>query len=228
MSGRDWLEWHDYYDEPGSPMHRRLLAVQEQVGRALDRCAPGPVRLVSMCAGQGRDLLPVLAVHPRRDDTTARLVELDGRNARVAADMAREAGLDGVEVVVGDASATDVYAGAVPAEIVMVCGVFGNITDDDIERTISFLPQLCAGGATVIWTRHREEPDVTPSICRWFAEYGFEQLAIVPPPGPADFGLGTHRYLGTAEPLRRGEQLFDFVGRRALRSRQAGQSERPV
>ncbi|GHD35622.1 hypothetical protein GCM10010335_31060 [Streptomyces galbus] len=30
-----------------------------------------------MCAGQGRDLIGVLAGHPRRDDVRARLVELD-------------------------------------------------------------------------------------------------------------------------------------------------------
>jgi hypothetical protein len=33
--------------------------------------------VISLCAGQGRDLLGVLADHPRREDVRARLVELD-------------------------------------------------------------------------------------------------------------------------------------------------------
>jgi hypothetical protein len=37
-----------------------------------------------MVAGQERDLLPVLAEHPRPVDVTARLVELDPRNVRLA------------------------------------------------------------------------------------------------------------------------------------------------
>jgi hypothetical protein len=94
MSGRDWLEWHGNYDRPDSSLHRRLLVVQNQIRQALDRCAPGPIRVVSLCAGQGRDLLPVLAAHPRGAQTTARLVELDERIARVAADTARQEGLD--------------------------------------------------------------------------------------------------------------------------------------
>jgi hypothetical protein len=35
--------------------------------------------------------------------------------------------------------------------LVLVCGVFGNISAKDIEGTIARLPQLCADGATVIW-----------------------------------------------------------------------------
>jgi hypothetical protein len=55
--------------------------VQAMVADALERVPPGPVRVVSLCAGQGRDLLGVLADHPRRGDVTARLVELDPGNA---------------------------------------------------------------------------------------------------------------------------------------------------
>ena len=79
----DWRRWHDEYDEAGSGLARRLAAVQDQVRAGLDRCPPGQVRLISLCAGQGRDVLDVLPDHPRRDDVRARLVELDPRTPRL-------------------------------------------------------------------------------------------------------------------------------------------------
>ncbi|MDG4788692.1 class I SAM-dependent methyltransferase family protein [Micromonospora sp. WMMD1102] len=208
---RDWHRWHDDYTDPTSPLSRRLATVQARIREFLDAAAPGPVRVVSVCAGQGRDLLDVLAAHPRRADVTARLVELDPRNARAAADAARAAGLDGVEVVVGDAAVVDRYAGLVPADLVLVCGVFGNVTDEDVRRTVGYCAQLCATGGTVVWTRHRREPDLVPRVCEWFAAEGFEPGWLSPP--EAGFGVGTHRFTGTPRPLDRGGRMFTFVDR---------------
>jgi hypothetical protein len=61
-----------------------------------------------------------------------------------------------VEIVTGDASITDHYRGMTPADLALVCGVFGNITDEDIERTVGTCCQLCKAGGTVICTRSRE------------------------------------------------------------------------
>ena len=55
----DWTSWHAQYEDPASPLSQRLAAVQQQIALALDRAAPGPLRLLSLCAGQGRDVLPV-------------------------------------------------------------------------------------------------------------------------------------------------------------------------
>ncbi len=211
----DWHTWHDDYDVPDSPLARRLKVVQEQIRLALDACPPGPLRIVSLCAGQGRDLLGVLATHPRRDDVRARLVELDPRSTAIAGEAIKSAGLTQVEVVEGDAALTDHYQGMVPADIVLACGVFGNITDDDIERTIDTCPQLSKTGATLIWTRHRGEPDRVPSICRWFEDRGFDRVYLSPP--DAGFGVGTHRFAAQTQPLIPGQRMFTFIGSDALR-----------
>jgi len=211
VAERDWLEWHHPYDDPGSPLSRRLVIVQGRIREALDRQPDGPIRIVSMCAGQGRDLIGALTDHPRRDDATARLVELDDRNVEIARKAARAAGLARLSIVAGDAALTDAYAGAVPADLVLVCGVFGNISDDDIRQTVDALPQLCAPGATVIWTRHRLAPDLTPTIREWFAPAGFEELNFDAPPD-LFIGVGTHRFHGDPAPLQRGSRLFMFVG----------------
>src|SRR6266516_7744856 len=150
MTGRDWRAWHDAYDDPGSSLAQRLAVVRARIAGALDAAPPGPLRAVSMCAGQGRDLIPVLASHPRGRDVTARLVELDPGLAATARRASGDAGLPGVEVVTGDASLTDAYAGLVPADLVLDCGVFGNITAGDIRRTVGYCAQLCATGGTVV------------------------------------------------------------------------------
>ncbi len=204
---RDWREWHTAYDND-TPLTQRLAMVQRRIADALDAAPPGPIRAISMCAGQGRDLLGVLADHPRASEVRARLVELDPELAA----QARTAAPPGVEVVTGDASNTAAYAGAVPADLVLVCGVFGNIADDDIEHTIRTLPTLCAPGAIVIWTRHRRPPDRTIDIRRWFEDSGFEQVAF---DAPQDFlfGIGTHRYTATTQPFAAPDEvMFTFVG----------------
>jgi hypothetical protein len=220
-SGRDWVAWHDAYDDRGSPLAQRLLAVQAWIAAALDQAPPGRLRAVSICAGQGRDLIGVLRDHPRRGDVTARLVELDPRNAATARQLAADAGLTQVEVVTGDAAQTDVYAGLVPANLVLACGVFGNITDGDVARTIRCCAGLCATGGTVVWTRGRREPDLIPQICEWFAAEDFELLGVSE--RETRWGVGAHRFAGTPSPLAAGERMFTFVGADVLR-RERGNS----
>lgn len=211
MADRDWQAWHADYDVPGSALARRLAAVQARIRAALDDAPPGRLRAISMCAGQGRDLIGVLASHPRGRAVTARLVELDPRNAATARLAAARSLLRGVEVVTGDAALTDAYAGLVPAELVLACGVFGNITDEDIEYTIGCCAQLCAAGGTVVWTRGRTQPDLIPQICRWFDDWGFD-LEWLSDPG-VRFGVGAHRFAGPPQPLGTGQRMFTFDGR---------------
>jgi len=217
MTERDWRAWHDDYDVPGSSLAQRLEAVQDRIREALDNAPPGPLRAVSMCAGQGRDLIGVLASHPRGREVTARLVELDPRNAATARAAAADAGLPDVEVVIGDAGLTDAYAGLIPADLVLACGVFGNITDEDIERTVRCCAQLCAVDGTVVWTRGRFEPDLVPQICRWFAAQGFDQQWVSEP--DIGYGVGAHRFAGPPQPPVPGQRMFTFVGRGELRRR---------
>ena len=87
----DWVAWHAPYDDPGSNLERRLRWVQRRIRMALDEMLPGPVRVLSLCAGQGRDLLEVLADHPRRGDVQAVLVEMDDRNVAAARHVAARA-----------------------------------------------------------------------------------------------------------------------------------------
>ncbi|MGH3119872.1 MAG: class I SAM-dependent methyltransferase [Streptosporangiaceae bacterium] len=212
--GRDWAAWHEAYDNPDTPLAQRLLAVQAGITEALDQAPPGPLHAVSICAGQGRDLIGVLRVHPRGPDVTARLAELDPRIAAAARQFAADAGLTQVEVVTGDAAQVSVYDGLIPAHLVLACGVFGNITDEDVARTIRCCAGLCAPGGTVVWTRARRKPDLVPQICDWFAAEGFERVGVSEP--ARGWGVGAHRFGRTPQPLP-DQKMFTFVGYDVLR-----------
>ncbi len=209
----DWQAWHSAYENPDSALVRRLALVQAQVRAALDRAPPGPIRAISVCAGQGHDLIGVLAEHPRCADVSARLVELDAQNVLLATRAARSVGLNAVHVIAADASLTDAYVGAIPADVILICGVFGNIAAADVANVIEHLDQLCAPHATVIWTRHRHPPDLVPHVLETFERAGFVSLALEQAP---PFCVGAHRLLEQPRPLQRGVRLFEFIGHRAL------------
>jgi hypothetical protein len=77
---------------------------------------------------------------------------------------------------------------------------------------VKALPSLCAAGATVIWTRHRAEPDLTPTIRRWFIEAGFEEEAFDSPgPGTNSFSVGVDRLSADPQPFKPGRRLFTFI-----------------
>lgn len=215
----EWVEWHRGYDDAQSPQARRLATVQRLVTAAIDHAPEGDIRVISMCAGDGRDLLGALHTNPRASDVRARLVEIDATLASRGREQA--ASVPGeIEFVVGDASDTCAYAGAVPADIVLVCGVFGNVSDDDVHNTVTHLPELCAPRATVIWTRGRFSPDLTPSIRWWFSDTGFEELEFVSLDGTTA-AVGANRLVAAPHEFVAGRRLFTFLAEKDRPSRGA-------
>jgi hypothetical protein len=137
---KDWVAWHRDYEDPSSSLARRLQVVRSELRTALGlaRPADGELRLISICAGDGRDALPVLAEGGR--DVRALLVELDPVLCERARSTAAQLGLTGVEVQTRDAGVIDSYPEFTPAHVVLACGVFGNITVRDARHTIAALP----------------------------------------------------------------------------------------
>ncbi|MFG2042159.1 methyltransferase domain-containing protein [Dactylosporangium sp. NPDC048998] len=194
---KDWVRWHQDYDNPSSWLAKRLEIVQHNLWRALDD-APydpdGTRRLISICSGEGRDVLPVLAKHDSGRSVRALLVELDPTLSQRARATAADLGLPGVEVATADAGTIDVYLGAGPAQVIIACGVFGNISSEDIQRTIATLPALLAPGGIVIWNRGLLENGDDPSleVRTWFDEHGFAELSFTSPAGSRN-RVGMHQ-----------------------------------
>jgi hypothetical protein len=207
---RDWAAWHTGYDDPSSFLSARLRAVRSRLAQAIDAAPAGPVSLVSLCAGQGRDVIGVLSDHPRRDDVRALLVEFDGGIAEVARQSAGQAELAQVEVRAADAGEVASFDDGLPADVLLLCGIFGNVSDHDIQRTVEAAPALCRPGATVIWTRNRLAPDLTPRIREWFATSGFDEVAFDVLATDGLMSVGANR-LARASAARRPEgRLFSF------------------
>ena len=204
---RDWRVWHESYADADSSLSRRLMVVRGRIGEVLD-ATEGPIRVLSLCAGDGRDILSELAARPSVCSTTT-LVELDPELAAAA----RQAGsqLDGVEVRQGDAGVTALYEDVLPVDLLLLCGIFGNIPVDDIMATVAAVPSMLAPDGAVIWTRGRfgDEEDLRPAIREWFVETGLREVAF--DGDPETFGVGVARAGGappTAAPLP--DRLFRF------------------
>jgi hypothetical protein len=219
----EWVEWHRDYDDPHSNISKRLRCVQDAIREALDRAPPGRIRLLSLCAGDGRDVLGVLPTHPRRRDVGGRLVDLDPELVRLGRERIRSSSLAGIEYAQLDASLPSSVMGAVPADFVLLCGIFGNLDDEDLHQFVLRVPELCAERATAIWTRHRRSPDLTPSIRGWFKDAGFEEITFLPVPG-SEGSVGVARLASRPPPLRPEPHFFTFIPKalQAHRAKPAG------
>jgi hypothetical protein len=207
---KDWYDWHRPYADGASPLAWRLRLIQGHIRSWLDERPDEPLTVVSACAGQGRDLLEVLAAQPDAGRVHSYLLENDERNVAVAQAAVQAGGIPNVTLRRADAGDLAAYAGAVPADLVLLAGALGNISDSHIPRTISALPRLCASGATVIWTRTRRAPDLTPAVRSWFRAAGFVEQVFHAPDGVL-FSVGVHRFVGGPQPLVPAGELFQFI-----------------
>lgn len=206
---RDYVAWHDAYADPTSSLSIRLRYVQKAISDWYDTTT-GDVTVLSVCAGQGDDILGVLQQRPELvARTRGALVEILPENVTIDRKRIADLGAD-LDVVEGDASTTDVYAGLVPADLVLLSGIMGNISAEDIKRLVDTAPEFCTENATVIWTRGAQEPDLGPSIHQWFQEAGFTQVDNMERLEGTRMRVGVNRLVCDPRPLQTGKHLFTF------------------
>lgn len=195
----DWPAWHDAYDDPASSLSKRLEVVKARLGDALDALDASrppdafgtrPPTLLSLCAGEARDVVSVLSTRPSAVDR-AILVERDPLLAERAERSARDARLSNVEVRCADAGLVTTFADALPADVLLLCGIFGNLAHEDVRSVIDTVPRLVPPGGYVLWTRGGSGPDRRPELRSWFAQAGMEEVAFDGAPAP--YGVGLHR-----------------------------------
>jgi hypothetical protein len=213
MASTDWRAWHASYDDPGSDLSRRRRSVQARIEAWLDERPDEDLRVASACSGDGRDLLEVLARRPDASRVSALLLETDEALAAAAGGFAADNGLTQVDVRRADAGRTDSYRDAVPADLVMICGVLGNLTDEDARATVAVTRELAAPGALVIWTRgrfaDRDGDEPTDLIRGWFAEDGFEEVSF-DAPEDTSYRVGAHRLTAPPSPAGPDRTFFTF------------------
>lgn len=206
---RDYVLWLNRYDDPSSPLSWRLRQVQDWLSQELDRRS-GPMRVLSACAGDGRDIIDVLERRQDAERVDVVLVEAHPRVADLARSRARAAGLAAVRVRTSDAGDSASYADAVPADLVLLVGLLGNISHDDVSAVIAASPQLCAAGATLIWSRGRDTDDLNDLVRAEFAKAEFTELDYMELNELSRPALGRMRYDGKPVPLQLDQHLFTF------------------
>jgi hypothetical protein len=209
---RDWLGWYQAYDDPASSLARRLEVVKHQLSGALDAVTATKPVLLSLCAGDGRDVIGVLGARSTPTLVSAVLIEIDPTLARRARKAAADAGLSSVQVRCGDAGDPASFSDVLPADVLMLCGIFGNIEHSAVKSVVDAVPRLIRSGGYVIWTRGGSQPDRRPEIRRWFSSAGLEEVAFEGAPEP--YGVGTNRQLRRPAPSpahEKADRLFTFL-----------------
>lgn len=207
----DWRRWHDEYEDPGSSLSRRLDVVRARLHEVLDRTTTGRPRLLSLCGGDGRDVVPVLAEHPEGRHVRGVVVELDEELAGRAQDSARAAGLAGLEVRCADAGDPGSFLDSVPTDVLLLCGIFGNIGRSAVRDLIERIPALVSADAHVIWTRGRGDggDDPRDEVRRWFVDAGMPEISF--DGAPETYGVGVNRVPRPATTSPGDDRLFTFV-----------------
>lgn len=208
---KDWLEWHDAYDDPSSSLARRLGVVRRRLEEVLDARAGEQRQLLSLCAGDGRDVIPVLAARAAPSSVSALLVERHEVLLRRALESASSSGLGTVEVRCADAGDPHSFNDVLPVDVLLLCGIFGNIEHNRVKDVIDVVPHLLARGGYVIWTRSVSDPDRRPEVRSWFRAAGLAEVYF--DGAPETFGVGVNQVV-SGSPVTRPQlpsRLFSFV-----------------
>lgn len=204
----DWKQWHDAYDDPESSLARRLRVVRRRVTEVLNLVVSPAPRLLSLCAGDARDVVPVLAARADGRLVDVVLVELDEELASRAANAATTAGLERVVVRCGDAGDPAWFTDVVPVHVLMLCGIFGNVEHASVADIARAVPAMVLQGGYVIWTRGAGPPtDHRPAVRRSFIDAGMPEVAF--DGEPDRYGVGVNQITANRGAMPDG-RLFTF------------------
>ena len=206
----DWKGWHAIYDRP-SGANSRLLAVQNAVSECLTLLPAGPVKLLSIFAGDGRDIIPVVAESVRRNEVNCQFIEINEALVRAGRQRAEEHGMsDKMQFKCADATSAQSYTGSVPVDCVLASGVFGNLLPEDVLRCIKALTGMLKTGGFLVWTRSRCAGSGELGIARIQAALQDQGFVERISGGPAKFLVASHQFLGKTTQLVE-SRLFTFT-----------------
>lgn len=226
MKLKQWLcrlgfdPWNGWPEKAYKKDHyqQRLLAVQKHLAECLDIAPPGSVRIISICAGDGRDVIGVLGSHQRRKDVSAWLVELNRKSVAAGVRHTISAGLENaVNFLNEDATLYLTYKNITPSDILLLCGVWGHVPTDERVQLVGAIASLCKPGSTVTWTR-----GVSKGMARLheiqslFSGSSWESVCVSLT-SDKNWAVATHRYCGPPKELPESERLFHFKPKAGMR-----------
>jgi SAM-dependent methyltransferase len=152
LRSRGWNSWPDRAYARKRYQHR-LATVKQQLQDCLDAAPAGPIKILSICAGDGRDVVGAVDQHPRRNDVAAWLVELSADSVALGKRHAVAAGLEeSLHFINGDATDLSTYKNVPACDVILLCGVWGHVPQTDTAALVQGLAAFCKPGATVLWS----------------------------------------------------------------------------
>jgi hypothetical protein len=190
---------------------QRLRVVKVHLAECLNDAAQGPLRLVSLCAGDGRDVIDVLQSNRRRNDVGAWLVELNGQSIADGALHMKASGLEKlVNFIHADATDYLTYQTLVPCDIILLCGVWGHVPVNERALLVRALASFSKPGGSLIWTRGISRGmDRLNEIQSQFANSSWERVRLSFTPNDK-WAISTHRYCGPSLELPASGRIFNF------------------
>jgi hypothetical protein len=182
---------------------------------ALQACGAGAA-LVSVCAGDGRDVIQVLSGELSELPVRALLVESEPELARRGEAQAVSAGVsDRVLFRCRDATRMESYQGYVPADVLVMAGVLGNVPSrayPDLARTAA---TLLRRGGFLLWTQRRFSGAIDAEYREFRAALAANQFLsmfadeTLAGPGGVSYLVATEQ-LATTPPEPAKDPLFQF------------------
>ncbi len=205
-----WNLWPDSAYKK-QPYQHRLSTVQEHLAKCLDAAPVGSLRIISICAGDGRDVIGVLESHRRRSDVSACLLEQNPQSVAAGVCRSTTAGLENTVAFLNvDATAYATYKNLAPADIVLLCGVWGHVPADERGQLVQAVASLCNPGGTVIWTRGVAKGMIRlRQIQIHFAAPAWDQVRLSLT-RDNNWAVVTHRYCGPTGKLPASGRIFNF------------------
>lgn len=210
----DWNAWHRGYDTDPA-LQARLRVVSDQIAQALEASPAGPIRVISVCAGDGRDVIGALRQHPRRADVTAWLLDHHAESLVRGRTDAAQAGLAAqLRFIETDAALGVSYNGVAPADVLIISGFLGHLHVSNVPSFLAALPMLCRPGGRVIWSRHlrlNQGATQVPVIRRLLEAQAFHEVRYEEA-SQGGFAVGSAQFVGATQPLDPARVLFKFIG----------------
>lgn len=205
----DWHTWNDHYDNADSELSKRLNKVKEYLKNTLLNIEIPTV--LNICSGQGKDILESMVELDK--DAEVYLIDTNTNSLNAAINFAKTNNIGTITFINEDASHTSTYKKYdIPkSNIVLACGLFGHLNQEDSYGLVDFLKTQIKANGTVIWTKNIENDSIS-NLRKYFIDNNFEEISYFGPEG-SPWAVVCNKYIGEEFDLSKEYKIFNFIDR---------------
>ena len=167
-----WNDWHmQEYNNVASTPYQRNQIVQEYIKDFISD--KEELVIVSMGAGQGRDILPLLHNNITH---TVYLIDTEQKCLNYAEEYSLFNKIDNVHLINEDAFVLKTYNDIPKADLIIFCGMLNNVNEDDVNKFAKYTTLLLKDGGEIIWSRRTYDNDYNKELRAIFTNNGYVEL----------------------------------------------------